>query len=72
MSSPSLSILQVTTVVEYRAGALTFIICVVLCLILTEFGLCCLAFIPFCIDATKDVYHITPTDGKVVGVYKRL
>ena len=64
-----LSVVQVTTQVQYRSGILTWLICCLICWIT---GCWCIALIPFCIDATKDVYHITPTDGKVVGVYKRL
>ena len=29
------------------------------------------AFVVFFFNDFKDIYHITPTDGKVVGVYKR-
>jgi hypothetical protein len=60
---------QVTTQLEYRSGVLTWLIC---CFICWFTGLWCLAPIAFCIDATKDVYHITPTDGKIVGIYKRI
>jgi len=35
-------------------------------------GFWCCCCIPCCIDSLKDVYHISPTDGTVVGVYKRL
>ena len=41
-------------------------------LFIVVFALCCPALIPFFIDDLKDVYHISPTDGTVVGVYKRL
>ncbi|CAI8048335.1 hypothetical protein GBAR_LOCUS26680, partial [Geodia barretti] len=50
---------QVTTQLEYRSGLLTWLICCFICWIT---GLWCIAPIAFCIDATKDVYHITPTD----------
>ena len=63
---------QVQSVLQYRAGLLTWLVALVILLFTVEFGLCCLAIIPFFIDDLKDVYHITPTDGKVVGVYKRL
>ena len=57
---------------HYKAGILTYLVAGLICLFLTELGLCCLAIIPFFIRELKDVYHVTPTDGKVVGVYKRL
>ncbi|CAI8014573.1 Lipopolysaccharide-induced tumor necrosis factor-alpha factor homolog [Geodia barretti] len=60
---------QVTTQLQFKSGALTWLICCAICWLT---GFWCLALIPFCIDDTKDVYHITPTDGRVVGVYKRL
>ena len=61
---------QVQTVLQYRSGTLTWLIC---CLIFWVTGGCwIIALVAFCIDATKDVVHITPTDGKVVGVYKRI
>lgn len=63
---------QVQTVLEYRNGILTWIVAGVICLLTIEFGLCCFALIPFCINGLKDVYHINPTDGNVVGVYRRL
>jgi hypothetical protein len=63
---------QVQTVLEYRAGLLTWLVCALICLFLAEIGLCWLAFIPFLIRDLKDVYHITPTDGKVVGIYRRI
>jgi len=63
---------QVQTVLQYRSGILTWLLCCIIFWLTFEFGLCCLAFIPFCINDAKDVYHITPTDNKVVGVYKRL
>jgi len=62
---------QVTTVLVYRAGLLTWIVCGMIFIITVGFGLCCLALIPFCINDLKDVYHISPTDKTVVGVYKR-
>jgi len=60
---------QVQTVLEYKSGLLTWIVAGAICLFT---GLFCLMFIPFCINDLKDVYHINPTDGNVVGVYKRL
>lgn len=60
---------QVMTRIEYQSGALTWLIC---CLVCWLTGCWCIALIPFCIDDTKDVYHYTPTDNKMVGVYKRL
>ncbi|CAI8053548.1 hypothetical protein GBAR_LOCUS29281, partial [Geodia barretti] len=53
-------------------GLLTYLVAALICLFLSEIGLCWLAIIPFFIRELKDVYHITPTDGRVVGIYKRL
>ena len=64
--------LQVQTVLQYKAGLLTYLVAALICLFLTEIGLCWLAIVPFFVRELKDVYHVTPTDGKVVGVYKRL
>ena len=61
--------LQITTKIEYKSGLLTWLIFALICVFT---GCICLAVIPFCIDATKDVYHINPYDGSVVGVYKRI
>ncbi|CAI8053546.1 Lipopolysaccharide-induced tumor necrosis factor-alpha factor homolog [Geodia barretti] len=63
---------QVQTVLQYKAGLLTYLVAALICLFLSEIGLCWLAIIPFFIRELKDVYHITPTDGRVVGIYKRL
>ena len=59
---------QVTTRLEYRAGNMTWLIFFLICFIT---GLP-IGIIAFFIDDTKDVYHISPTDGEVVGVYKRM
>ncbi len=59
---------QVQTILEYRSGALTWISALVICFIT---GCCCLAIIPFFLDATKDVYHISPVDKTVVGIYTK-
>ena len=63
---------QVTTIIEYRSGLLTWIVAGVIFLFTIGFGFCCLAVIPFFINDLKDVYHISPTDRTVVGVYKRM
>ena len=60
---------QVQTTVEYRNGLLTWIAFGLICLFT---GIICLAIIPFYIEVFKDVYHISPTDGSIVGVYKRI
>ena len=59
---------QYQTQLDYRSGTMTWIIAVVIFLL----GFWCCFCIPFCIDSTKDVYHINPNDGTVVGVYKRM
>ena len=60
---------QVMTRVEYHSGTLTWLIC---CLVCWFTGCWCIALIPFCIDDAKDVHHFTPTDNRLVGIYKRL
>lgn len=62
---------QVTTILDYRVGTLTWIVALGIFLFTLGFGLCCLAIVPFFINDLKDVYHISPTDGTIVGVYKR-
>ena len=59
--------MQVTTRLVYKSGTLTWTLFAILCCFC---GLC-IALIPFCVDGTKDVYHINPVNGTVVGVYKR-
>ena len=36
-----------------------------------SFGLPCLGLIPLCVKSFKDVEHINPLDGSVVGRYDR-
>ena len=64
--------LQFQTVLEYRVGLLTWLAFSVICLATVAVGFCFLAFIPFCIKSLKDVYHINPNNGRIVGVYKRI
>lgn len=59
---------QVVTVVEYKNGALTWLICGIIGIFL--FWPCC--WIPFCIDACKDVEHSCPRCHNVLHVHKRL
>ena len=57
---------------EYRVGLLTWLAFSVICLATVGVGFCFLALIPFCISSLKDVYHINPNNGRVVGVYKHV
>ena len=59
---------QVQTVLEYRNGLMSWLAVGVMLV----FGLWCCACVPLCLNAFKDVYHISPTDGSVVGVYQRI
>uniref|UniRef100_A0A8C6TYJ5 Si:ch211-202h22.8 n=1 Tax=Neogobius melanostomus TaxID=47308 RepID=A0A8C6TYJ5_9GOBI len=59
---------HVVTVTEYKNGALTWLICGIIGIFL--FWPCC--WIPFVIDACKDVEHTCPQCHNVLHVYKRL
>ncbi|XP_033826275.2 LITAF domain-containing protein-like [Periophthalmus magnuspinnatus] len=59
---------NVVTVVEYKNGALTWIICGVIGIFLCL--PCC--WIPFCIDACKDVEHTCPVCNNVIHIHKRI
>ncbi|XP_048729367.1 lipopolysaccharide-induced tumor necrosis factor-alpha factor homolog [Ostrea edulis] len=60
---------QISTSVEYEAGALTWLSSGLICIFGCWLG-CCL--IPFCIQDLQDVKHICPNCSKVVGVYRRI
>ena len=64
---------QVQTILEYRASATTHIIALLICCVGLFFfwPALCFFWVPYVMDGTKDVYHISPTDGSVVGVYRR-
>lgn len=59
---------HVVTVVEYKNGALTWLICGVIGIFLC--WPCC--WIPFVIDACKDVEHTCPRCHNVLHLHKRL
>uniref|UniRef100_A0A1I7YKI0 LITAF domain-containing protein n=1 Tax=Steinernema glaseri TaxID=37863 RepID=A0A1I7YKI0_9BILA len=58
----------VVTRVDFSAGALTYLLVIVMML----FGLVCCAFIPCCVNSCKDAYHYCPNCQHFFGVYKRL
>ena len=60
------------TVLRYKSGLLSYAAAGLLCFIFLGIGLCCLGLIAFCINGLKDVEHINPKTGQVVGVYKRI
>lgn len=60
---------DVTTILDYTAGILTWIIVLVLIMFGMWLG-CCL--IPLCIDGVKDVNHVCPNCSYTIGKYKRL
>ena len=60
------------TVLRHKSGLLTYAVVALVCLFLLGFGLCCFGLIAFLINDLKDVEHINPNTGQVVGVYKRL
>ncbi|XP_072319378.1 LITAF domain-containing protein-like [Eucyclogobius newberryi] len=59
---------NVVTVVEHKPGALTWIICGVIGIFFL--WPCC--WIPFCIDACKDVEHTCPKCYNVLHIHKRI
>ncbi|XP_060072372.1 lipopolysaccharide-induced tumor necrosis factor-alpha factor homolog [Ylistrum balloti] len=60
---------QISTSLDYEAGALTWLSAGVLCVFGCWLG-CCL--IPFCINDLSDVQHKCPNCNKLVGVYRKL
>ncbi|XP_042554262.1 lipopolysaccharide-induced tumor necrosis factor-alpha factor homolog [Dipodomys spectabilis] len=68
MCCPSCSTMIVTKL-SYRAGALTWLSCGGLFLLGCVAGCC---FIPFCVDALRDVDHHCPNCKALLGSYKRL
>lgn len=61
---------KVTTRLEYRNGLFTWVAAGVICWIGGPLFFW-VGLIPFCVKHFKDVYHIDPEDGEVVGVYSR-
>lgn len=59
---------DIVTALNYDTGMLAWILCGVM--FIFGFWLCC--FIPFCVDACKDVTHTCPNCQHVVGKYSRL
>ncbi|NXF96280.1 LITAF factor, partial [Eubucco bourcierii] len=60
---------MIVTRLSYESGALTWLSCGGLFLVGCVFGCC---FIPFCIDALKDVDHTCPSCHALLGTYRRL
>jgi lipopolysaccharide-induced tumor necrosis factor-alpha factor len=59
----------VTTRLRYESGLMTWLLVGGICFF-GGFAGCC--FIPFCIDACKDVAHICPSCNQVIGRYDRM
>ncbi|XP_008288457.1 lipopolysaccharide-induced tumor necrosis factor-alpha factor homolog isoform X2 [Stegastes partitus] len=59
---------QVTTIATLKPGLLTWAACGGLAI----FACCLCCWIPFCVDACKDVEHSCPSCHKVIYIYKRL
>ena len=62
---------QFQTQLRYKNGLLMWVAVGILCLIGAHFLFPCVGFLALCIKALKDVEHINPNDGTVVGVYDR-
>ena len=62
---------QVQTEIRYKNGIFTWVAVGITCLVGLSFGLPCVGLIPLCIKAFKDVEHVNPNDGTVVGYYDR-
>ena len=60
------------TVLRYKSGLLTYVVVGLVCFFLLGFCLCCFGLFAFLINDLKDVEHINPRTGQVVGEYKRL
>eukprot|EP00697_Spironema_sp_BW2_P003829 gnl/Spiro4/15085_TR8132_c0_g1_i1.p1 gnl/Spiro4/15085_TR8132_c0_g1~~gnl/Spiro4/15085_TR8132_c0_g1_i1.p1 ORF type:complete len:183 (-),score=18.22 gnl/Spiro4/15085_TR8132_c0_g1_i1:57-575(-) len=58
---------QVTTVIRYENGLLTYLSCVALAVTC----ICCF-FVPFLADECKDAQHICPACGNLLGEARRL
>ena len=52
---------QILTSIDHESGALTWLICLPLCLFT---GICC--FVPFLIDGCKDVIHKCPNCNRIL------
>ena len=63
---------QNVTVLQYKAGILTWLLVGIFCLVTLSCSLCCLGIIPLFIKQFKDIHHVNPATGQVVGVYKKL
>jgi lipopolysaccharide-induced tumor necrosis factor-alpha factor len=60
---------NVLTRVDFKNGALPWLICGGLCLL----GVWCgCQFIPFCVDSCKDVEHFCPNCNRLIGVNRKL
>ncbi|XP_064382290.1 uncharacterized protein LOC135331154 [Halichondria panicea] len=64
---------QVQTQLEYRIGGMTWIVVMIVLILgmMFLFPLLCIC-IPCCMKSTRDVYHINPNDGSIVGIYRRM
>ncbi len=62
---------QVQTQLRYKNGLLMWVAVGITCLVAANFLLPCLGLVPLCIKAFKDVEHVSPVDGSVVGYFNR-
>ena len=61
--------IQKVTLVHYKSGLLTYLVAGAICIVT---GCWCVSLCVLCVDALKDVEHVHPETGQVVGVYKRV
>jgi hypothetical protein len=60
-----------TTELRYVCGLFTWLVVGVICVITGSFCCPCLGLVPLCIDQLKDIEHINPETGRVVGKFDR-
>ena len=58
----------VETIISYKPGVVTYKMSMLACALLG--WICCLCFVPFCLNATKDVIHTCPKCNNQLGIHR--